>query len=234
VGAVALIDSIGGRAAIGLNDPSGTSTGWTLLLANRVVSAPVLVDERGAVRFSVVAPDAPPFIKNQYEASAWQDNLGVDAGFIVVSFEGLDTSKKYNLTFFGARGNQNSSQTWSMVRGTGGNSADTFTYDSTDPSVVVSYTHITPVSTDNVIRVKLKPDGKSGAINFAMIEEVPEQPAMIEEVFEQTETIGLLLSKADAPLWIRSAFLSNDSGSVVLPKSSSTSTWATVFGRVRG
>jgi hypothetical protein len=173
VGAGALTNSMAGGPVIALSDPATNATGWTLSLANLPVNTPTLYDEKAAASRPEVAPDAPAYIDNNFEWTAWRDNMGVESNsFMVLSFEGLDPNKTYDLRFFGARGDQNSSQSWEMIQGTGGNSADVFNYDSTNTSVLVSYTDITPEGTYNGIRVKLSAGAAGrGAINFAELRE---------------------------------------------------------------
>jgi hypothetical protein len=181
---------------LALMNTAGGATGWDFRMGNNPnkIPAATKVFEQGSVT------SAPASISDNYDSAAWGDYLGIgnaDSGarFFNLNLQGLDTNKTYNVTVYGARLDTEGPQTFKVNAGTGGNSATEYTYSSTNTSIVVSYTDITP-TVGGLIRIQQFRDaGGRTALNFMAVESIPE-PA----------SIGLILGGAGALLYIRRIF----------------------------
>ena len=181
-----------------LHTPDLSASGWTV---EQVDIQGVWSDRAAAYSNTDTADVAPAVIADNYLARAWRDNIGSDGSegaYITLDFAGFDNAKTYDLTFFGAWGkNSNATNTVSLLKGTGGNSSDVYTYrlgPAEAPAAI--YTNIAPES--GSIQIKVLRDGTQGRALINMIG--------ISETIPEPAALGLILGGVGLLLFVRRRF----------------------------
>ena len=181
-----------------LHTPVLSASGWTV---EQVDIKGVWTDRPAAYSKTDTADVAPAVIADNYLERAWRDNIGSDGSegaYITLDFAGFDNAKTYDLTFFGAWGkNSNATNTVSLLKGTGGNSSDVYTYrlgNAEAPAAI--YTNIAPES--GSIQIKVLRDGTQGRALINMIG--------ISETIPEPAALGLILGGVGLLLFVRRIF----------------------------
>ncbi len=115
-----------------------------------------------------------------FAATATRDSLFANgsAAQLTVTIAGLDVASNYDLLFYGSRGNNGPTQTWSLTAGSGGADVSHGILDNT--TTVVDWDNL---STNGSGVIAFTISGNSGSdgigINFGQISQVPEPSALM-------------------------------------------------------
>lgn len=162
---------------VALSNTGSAPTGWTINFTENGSG------NGGPAGGGADVNSFPPAVSS-FATTALQDSLFFNDGggtniSAVITIDGLDNSKTYDLLFYGSRGNgQSANQTWTITKGSGGGGPVTHA-SGLNSTTVVDWNN---VSTDgnNVIEFTITAtgDGQAGAINFGQIIEVPEPSSL--------------------------------------------------------
>lgn len=203
-------------ASASLLDTTGANSGWTLSFASSGTTAAAPIGTAGtAGNYTGTVPPAAAVLFPEF--SATRDSLYINTSGVrlTVTIAGLNDTKKYDLTAFGARNGTSVGGTWTLVTGSAtlsrfqnsagvvfGNTGQTAAQGGTNAGLAVQWLNISPVGGMIAFRIEAKSSGPVDLNALSLAIAAPlEEPVEVDVYLlgGQSNMLGLgVLSELDA------------------------------------